>query len=97
MNGKRAKQLRRAARQSTTGLPERAYIMDERAKKEYLTHEHGMQKFSRTIALGPSCRHFYHLLRQQYRQWQVSGEIKARHVREMDKARNNRLLFTEIC
>ena len=91
MNGKRAKQLRRAARESTQGLPARSYMIDERRRKEYDVIEDKQivkKKFSRTIMLAPSARHFYHLLRQQYRQWQEQGEVKAREVRKQDAERS---------
>jgi len=48
------------------------------------------EKMIFTYRLAPSVRHFYHLLKEQYRQWQESGEIKARNQRSLDKERNLR-------
>src|SRR6266478_4897750 len=93
MRAKRAKQLRRAANASTPGIPAVSYMLDPRSVKMYPMKDGTNEKLAFTYTLAPSIRHFYHLLKKQYRQWQESGEIKSRHQKAVDKARSKQLLF----
>ena len=95
MRAKRAKQLRRAANASTSGIPAVSYMLDPRSTKQYRMKDGTEEKLAFTYTLAPSVRHFYHLLKKQYRQWQESGEIKARHIRAMDKLRTEKLIGAE--
>jgi len=77
------KLLRFLARQKGAGLPERQYREDERGTREYLVlNKEGKpepQRFSRQVALGPSIRHLYKLLKKEYRHMQRTGNIARRN------------------
>ena len=92
MRAKRAKQLRRAANASTPGIPAVSYMLDPRSVKMYPMKDGTNEKLAFTYTLAPSIRHFYHLLKKQYRQWQESGEIKSRHIRARGKLRTEKLI-----